>query len=261
MQSDGSRNSPLRVRVRTRRTLAGNGDIEVARSVSCARNGGDVPLRTCLGRDCCAGFDAVESGSHVHCEADERGAEQLVRLHVREQGHGSTTRQSLARRTPVSEVMTAEILCVRADVSVDALVPLLLEHGISAVTVVDASGAPLGVVSKTDLLRERYENSDLLELRRARLRDEDGPTSRLGDGYRESNVGRTLVKDLMFGMTLALPESATTSQAGALMAYEGIHRLPVVNLEGKVVGVVSALDILRWLARQDGYVVENGQTD
>jgi len=56
-------------------------------------------------------------------------------------------------------------------------------------------------------------------------------------------------------MTFALPEDATLSQASALMAYEGIHRLPVTCAEGKVVGIVSTLDILRWLAEQDGYLV------
>jgi CBS domain-containing protein len=37
------------------------------------------------------------------------------------------------------------------------------------------------------------------------------------------------------------------------MAREGLQRVHVVGPLGKLVGVVSALDIMRWLAEQDGY--------
>jgi CBS domain-containing protein len=156
-------------------------------------------------------------------------------------------RKSRADRTPVSAIMTPDVLCVRADVSVDALAALLLEHEISGVPVVDAAGAPIGVVSKTDLVRERYENQDTLEVRTYGARETGG--------YHESNVGRTLVADVMVGMTFALPEDATLSQASALMAYEGVHRVPVVSADGKVVGILSAIDVLWWLANQDGYLI------
>ncbi len=51
-----------------------------------------------------------------------------------------------------------------------------------------------------------------------------------------------------------LPASATLSRAAALMAFEGIHRVPVVSTDGRVVGIVSSLDVARWLARNDGYI-------
>ena len=52
-----------------------------------------------------------------------------------------------------------------------------------------------------------------------------------------------------------LPEAATVSQAAAIMAYERIHRVPVVTTDGSVVGIVCALDIVAWLAAHDGYAV------
>jgi signal-transduction protein with cAMP-binding, CBS, and nucleotidyltransferase domain len=39
------------------------------------------------------------------------------------------------------------------------------------------------------------------------------------------------------------------------MAFEGIHRLPVVGASDQVVGLVSSLDVLRWLAQRSGYLV------
>jgi len=56
-------------------------------------------------------------------------------------------------------------------------------------------------------------------------------------------------------MTFSLPESATLSRAAAVMAYEGVHQIPVVASDGTIVGLISALDVARWLAQHDGYLV------
>ena len=39
------------------------------------------------------------------------------------------------------------------------------------------------------------------------------------------------------------------------MAYEGVHRLPVVSDDGRVVGLVSSIDVLAWMGRHSGYVL------
>jgi CBS domain-containing protein len=44
--------------------------------------------------------------------------------------------------------------------------------------------------------------------------------------------------------------------AATVMAIEGVHRIPVTSESGEVVGILSALDVLRWLAEQDGYAIE-----
>jgi CBS-domain-containing membrane protein len=49
------------------------------------------------------------------------------------------------------------------------------------------------------------------------------------------------------------PET-TVADATAVMAFEGTHHLPVVDEAGTLVGMVSALDILDWIARQAGYI-------
>lgn len=59
----------------------------------------------------------------------------------------------------------------------------------------------------------------------------------------------------MVCISFMLAETVSLSRAAALMAYEQVHRLPVVSTERRVVGVISALDVAGWLARNDGYVV------
>jgi CBS domain-containing protein len=92
---------------------------------------------------------------------------------------------------------------------------------LSGAPVVDDEGVPVGFVSKTDLVRH-------------------GVTP------------ERHVSDIMTPMSLTVHEDQSVSKASALMAYEGIHRLPVVDGSGRVVGLLSSLDVLHWLACKSG---------
>ncbi len=125
----------------------------------------------------------------------------------------------------VGEIMTVAPRCVAPTLPVAALTALLLEHNLSGVPVVDAAGKPVGVVSKTDLVR-----------------------------HCQAPEGAT-VADIMMPMVFAIAHDVTIAQAAALMAGEGVHRLPVVDDRGAVCGILSALDIVRWVAAEAGYAV------
>jgi CBS domain-containing protein len=129
---------------------------------------------------------------------------------------------SLAEITPISEIMTRGAFCASSEQSVDSVSATFLERGISGAAVIDERGRAIGVVSKTDLIRGRYAKS---------------------------------IGDVMTPVAFTMKENAPISQAAALMAFEGIHRLPVVSSSGEVVGIVSSIDVLRWIAERDGYMV------
>ena len=56
----------------------------------------------------------------------------------------------------------------------------------------------------------------------------------------------------MMPMTIAISAQTTIAHAAALMATEGVHHLLVVDDGGVLIGVVSSMDIMRWLARSEG---------
>jgi CBS domain-containing protein len=132
-----------------------------------------------------------------------------------------------AAAASVGAIMSTAPLCVRDDVTVAAMTSLLLEHGYSAVPVVDASGRALGIVSKTDLLGH----------------------------HRTGGRPDATAEQVMMPMVFAVEESAPIGDAAALMAGERVHRLPVIDGEGAVVGILSALDLVRWLGQLAGYQV------
>jgi CBS domain-containing protein len=153
--------------------------------------------------------------------------------------------QALA--APVGSIMTHEVICVRPDVSVDELVLLLVEHGISGVPVVDEAGRPIGVASRADVLWESYDETE--------SRSEETRANSFTEEIESHPRPHVTVGEIMTSTALSLPESATLSQAAAVMVEQGVHRLPIVDETGVVVGIVSASDLLAWFARSAGYVV------
>jgi CBS domain-containing protein len=141
----------------------------------------------------------------------------------------SASRGSSPAETAVSEVMTHQVICVAPDVTLEALLALMIERAISGVPVVNERGLPIGIVSKTDLVRHRYENGNT------------------------EPADEITVSDLMLPIAHTLLESAPLSHAAALMAWEGVHRLPICSEEGDVVGILSALDVVRWMSQKEGY--------
>ncbi len=170
--------------------------------------------------------------------------------------HGATEDQPTEYRTSavatVATIMTRTPYCVRPEVTVEAVTALLLERRMSGVPVVDADGRPLGVVTKTDLLQHLHESGDSVEAVDDATRRVDGA---LGSGFHPTGVHGTSVRDIMMPVVFAIDQDSTIALASALMAGEGIHRVPVLAADGTVVGILSSLDIVRWVAEGDGYVV------
>jgi CBS domain-containing protein len=131
-----------------------------------------------------------------------------------------------ARATPVHAAMTREVHCVTADVGMDAIADLFADHAIGSAPVVDERGRPVGIVTKTDLLRS-------LQTRTA------GPTPR--------------VADVMTPIAFSIADNASVAQAAALMAFEQVHHVPVVSGDGAVVGVMSSLDVARFVGSAAGF--------
>ncbi len=130
---------------------------------------------------------------------------------------------------PISSIMTRKVVCARPEMDASLLRARMLEHGVSGAPVVDDWGRVLGVASKTDLLEHEVT----------------------------SERGQKTVRDIMMPMAFTLPAEASIGQAAALMAYEGVHRVVVVNTKGCVVGIVSTLDIAKWLGWCTRYSVGN----
>lgn len=151
-----------------------------------------------------------------------------------------------ARRA--AELMTPNPVSVRENATLREALALLIDKGISAAPVIDAAGRPVGVLSRSDLLIHDRETADFLRkapefYHKEELHTPEGEM--LGKGYQVENVDRTRVRDLMtpavFGVA---PDDSAAKVVRELLALN-IHRLFVLDDDGVLVGVISAIDIIR----------------
>jgi CBS domain-containing protein len=244
-------NTPLDVHARL--TLHGDGRVCRHATVHCPLRECSLDLDECAKCGHCSGlsFDSSHQQSYVMCAAaPEQGLEVSVvpapcRVSVR----------AGATEMPITAIMTRDVVCVSPDVSVESLTSLFLSRDFSGAPVVDDTGKPVGVVSKTDILRSEQDQGDTGESEWPRGGGAERVEAALKSGFHLHRLARETVADIMTPIAFALPENASIAQAAALMAYEGVHRIPVVSNSGSVVGLVSSIDVLRWIGQANGYLV------
>lgn len=115
----------------------------------------------------------------------------------------------------VAEAMLRTSVALRSGVTRTVAADALRTRGLAVAPVVDGEGRPIGLATEADLLRAR-------------------------SGAR--------VADAMTKIALSVPETAPLRAAAELMAEHGTDRLAVVSDDGVVVGMITAMDVVTWLA-------------
>ncbi len=145
----------------------------------------------------------------------------------------------------VRDVMTRDVAVVSRDAVFKDIVRTLQDRKVSALPVVDGGGRVLGVVSEADLLpKEEFRDSD--PDRYTQLR-------RLSD---LAKAGSVTAGELMTRPALTVTADATLAQAARTMARARVKRLPVVDADGRLEGVVSRVDLLKVFLRDDEEIAE-----
>ncbi len=142
----------------------------------------------------------------------------------------------------VESVMTAEVITARLSSPFRELVRLLEQHRISALPVVDDTGRLVGIVSEADLLvKEGYPHGAA----DAGLVDAIRHHGRLG------KAAGTCAAQVMTEPVITVPLGTSVANAARLMVRLGVKRLPVVDAQGKLAGIVTRSDLLKMFLRPD----------
>lgn len=140
----------------------------------------------------------------------------------------------------VSAVMSTPVVTVSPETSFKECVRILRRKRVSGLPVVDGKGRLVGIVSEGDLLNKvekRDADAYVLESKRHRL-----------DRARASalDVGSAMSTDVV-----AVGPDFPIALAAREMHTRGFKRLPVVDSNGKVVGIVSRGDLLTVFLRTE----------
>ncbi|WP_327169630.1 CBS domain-containing protein [Streptomyces subrutilus] len=121
------------------------------------------------------------------------------------------------RHAEVGFLMTDEVVSVVGRTSSAVVGALLVAHDISGMPVMDDDDHVLGVVSRTDL----------------------------------TGRGESTAEELMSAPAVTVRAERTVTEAARLMTRRGVERLPVVDEEDRLVGIVTRRDLLRVFLRPD----------
>ncbi len=170
------------------------------------------------------------------------------------QQSASTTTAHPLDRFHASDLMTRSIMAANADWSVGELAQFLVSNGISGAPVVDDRERLLGVVSVTDIARHTSMAEDERELGGRHGYYTDALDFALADEsfneYYEQNEDIVTVRDIMTPSVFDVDVKTSARDVSKAMVKNRIHRV-LVSDHGKVVGIVSALDILALANRDD----------
>ncbi|MFG2331755.1 CBS domain-containing protein [Streptomyces sp. NPDC048604] len=120
----------------------------------------------------------------------------------------------------IGGLMTSNVISAVPAMSFREIAKLLAEHDISGVPVLDEDDHVVGVVSESDLLA-RHELT---------------------------------ARELMTGPAVTVHAEESVADAARLMVRRGVERLPVVDVEERLVGIVTRRDLLCVYLRPDAEI-------
>jgi len=144
-----------------------------------------------------------------------------------------------------AELMTRNPLSLRDDVPLKEAIAFLVDRNVSGAPVIDEAGRPVGVLTQSDVLvhdREEVGHVDPPEF------DHGRPLPRSWwDRFQVERVDATPVSDVMTPAVFCVGLDAPAWEVVSLMRELSVHRLFVVDADGVLVGVITAMDVLRHL--------------
>ncbi|MGH2655540.1 MAG: CBS domain-containing protein [Actinomycetota bacterium] len=150
------------------------------------------------------------------------------------------------RKLKVESVMTPEVVTASPETPFKELTRLMSEHRISGIPIVDEDRRLVGIVTEADLLWSEKEREPK---RRSRFLEWFIDRKRLAEIERVAPDLRA--RDLMTREVVTVGPQTPVREAVVRLLRAGVKRLPVVDDDGRIVGVVSRGDLLEPFLRSD----------
>jgi CBS domain-containing protein len=164
--------------------------------------------------------------------------EDLMRVHARALDHA---RRRVRPGSSVADLMTKDVVTVKKTTTLDETARRLSGLRISGMPVVDDEDRVIGVIGELDIMmarqgRRRIGIRDLVR----RITGEPVPKRKEGN-----HVG-----DVMSEPPITIKKNADVLEAARILDARRIKRLPVVDDQGKLIGVISRADVVRGMSKR-----------
>jgi CBS domain-containing protein len=179
--------------------------------------------------------DVTRAVDQIAQQVGEKPQQRLpaARPHT-ERAHGRVPRHHGRLHSRVRDVMTTDVITVDRTTPFKEIAELLVAHKISGAPVLGFGRKVVGVVTEDDLIAARDPHAgDRRRWTGLRRYDSD-----------HARYLRLTAEQLMTPHAVTIHPDAGIAAAARLMSSEHIKRLPVIDLEGTLVGLVSRRDLL-----------------
>ena len=152
----------------------------------------------------------------------------------------------------VRDIMTTDPVKVTADTRLKEAARLMVRHRVSGLPVVDEGGKLIGILSEGDFIR------------REAGRDRPHGVSLLDAVFGEGElqpVGAETVAEIMTRSVVTITPEATVGEAARVMGRRSVKRLPVVDLDGELIGIVSRADVVGAFTKPDDVIEDEVRED
>jgi CBS domain-containing protein len=155
----------------------------------------------------------------------------------------------MPRELPVSEIMTTDVVTFTRETTVEEAAAALAERGISGAPVVGDDGRLVGLIDDSDIIvsEARIRAPSAIEFLGAYI-PLPGSVDRFRDEIRHALAAT--VEDLMDDEAPpSVLATATVEDVATIMVQHHLSRVPVVDADRRVIGIVSRGDLVKAIGR------------
>ncbi len=138
----------------------------------------------------------------------------------------------------VVDVMTTDVITVRADTPINDAARLMFRNRVSGLPVCDDGSCLIGIITEADFLR--------LEVARQEA-DNLAPVETVGEVMNRS--------------VLTIGPDQAIADAARIMVINDVNRLPVVDADSRILGIISRLDVVAVFTRPDDVIEDEIRED
>jgi CBS domain-containing protein len=142
-----------------------------------------------------------------------------------------------------ADIMTRDVKTIPAEATLQEVATLLTTHDISGAPVVDDNGKVIGIISESDLISEAKKRSALPHI--AAFGVFLVPEETLERVY---HGGATLLaEEVMSRKIVSVSPDTKVQNIATIMVQEKVNRVPVMNEDNELLGIITRHDLLRGL--------------
>ena len=177
---------------------------------------------------------------HQYVDVTEEDLKKIYAIALRH------ARERLVYKIPVKDVMTTNVISIKKNTDCHEASKLLSENKISGLPVIDDENHVIGIVTEADILYMTGIDKDhtFKDILRHII---SGPSQKRR--YGDTVYGDT-VEDIMTSPAIVTKSDVDIRKIATILDEKRIKRLPVVDDDNKLIGIISRANIVRFIGKQ-----------